>query len=990
MRLPSKHKNDTPASWKQHRNLYCLRLEPLERRDLLAVDFPPVSEVAPLGSLIYTTQVSDQISVPGELDEFQIDLDAHQTITAILKPSAGLTGTLDLSGHAADPISVSAISSGPGDPIVIQTQPTLAAGTYTFGVSELGGVGGLYNLQLYLNAHFEEETFSGIVNDTLATAENIDHSFIALPSGERAAVVTSSGFLEVVEDFESGSLDNRWTTFSDDGGRIQVTDAFGASSGNFALLMDKVGSTSVSQNNEAIFTVDLSETNQPILNFDHVAFSDETDLLPLDFVGSVNGDGISISDDGTNWRTIVNAPSGFNWTTYTIDLASAASAAGMSLGANFQIKFQQFDNFSLTTDGRGFDNISIAEATNLLGGIDPDFFEYSLADGQTSTLQSSAPFELLDANGTLLALSSPLGSSQHVIDDFLDQTTNGVADSYFVRVASSAAYRLLVTRGHEFDNGANQGLPNAQSLAPSGHLLGYATSPSTADTIFLDFSSGTVTSGAGGVAFTYEESGMLVEALSPGSNYFLQDGGGISIVEPTSAGVRFSTLTGQLFDLNSVFVDFAGTGGQLISNTGQSIDISSTGTLNVGFDQVSYVDWVFTNTPGTLMRLDNMVVSDPASTVQTGDFYAFHAEVGDSLAVSLQRPMDGTDEPPNDLLPRLEIYDSNGVYLAGETNVLPAVNLSPTSAGTHYARVTGAAGTSGEFFLTVTGNTSTSRLFEVASSTPVDGAFLTSSLVEITIDFDEPLLASTLSADDLTLNGIPAASVFLTGASTAVFGLSAPLPEGTYTASLAAGAVTNLQGTPIESFDATFGVDVSAPRIINSTLQDGDNLAATSTILSLTFDEPLDETKLDTTDILLNGTPVSAIEYDAATGILDITLDNLLPDSNQQLVVRSGPDALTDLAGNALDGEPVFPIPPNQSGDGVPGGDFSLSFTTELGSVPLATPFQRLARWWGRLATIDSDFIRRRLHGGSRRRRRLYRRLHASPASQHACRTRVD
>ena len=71
--------------------------------------------------------------------------------------------------------------------------------------------------------------------------------------------------------------------------------------------------------------------------------------LPPNFAGLAGGDGVAISDDGLNWHTVLNATNGASgvWNDVTIDLAAEADSAGMTLGANFQIQFQQFDNFLL-------------------------------------------------------------------------------------------------------------------------------------------------------------------------------------------------------------------------------------------------------------------------------------------------------------------------------------------------------------------------------------------------------------------------------------------------------------------------------------------------------------------------------------------------------------------------------------------------------------------------------------------------------------------
>ena len=63
-----------------------------------------------------------------------------------------------------------------------------------------------------------------------------------------------------------------------------------------SLLMDR-NPDGANNLNEAIWTVDLSAVAQPTLNFSYAEWNDEQTSLPLDFTGSVNGDGVAISDD---------------------------------------------------------------------------------------------------------------------------------------------------------------------------------------------------------------------------------------------------------------------------------------------------------------------------------------------------------------------------------------------------------------------------------------------------------------------------------------------------------------------------------------------------------------------------------------------------------------------------------------------------------------------------------------------------------------------
>ena len=162
------------------------------------------------------------------------------------------------------------------------------------------------------------------------------------------------------DDFESGTLGSDWTTSSTGAGRIQVSSTQGAASGSFALLMDS-SVNGVNSLNEAIWNIDLTGLAAPMLSFSFAEWGDESHALPSTFTGSVNGDGVSMSDDGATWHTILNATASSTgvWVDGTYDLATLATNAGLTLGPNFRIKFQQYDNFSINTDGRGWDDIRI-------------------------------------------------------------------------------------------------------------------------------------------------------------------------------------------------------------------------------------------------------------------------------------------------------------------------------------------------------------------------------------------------------------------------------------------------------------------------------------------------------------------------------------------------------------------------------------------------------------------------------------------------------
>jgi len=373
-----------------------------------------------------------------------------------------------------------------GDGVVVQTVPIPILGTYTVEVSGSAGTLGNYELELLLNAAKEDESTGGPTNDTFGTAQDIDSSFLSLGFGtaERGAVVGALASSIESEDFESGSLGGQWSTFSShSAGRIQVTDSFGAAAGSFALLMDTTISLTPTLN-KAIWRVDLSGVTNPVLSFSHADFFDEETALPSNFIGFRNGDGVAISDDGLNWHTVTNAtniPSG-TWESVEIDLAAEAAASGMTLGTNFRIKFQQFDNSPLPGDGRGYDEIRITVPDV---SSPEDWYRFGLADGQSATLglttlnESNPLVDLYSADGTTLLASGTAGEITQIIRNFVDDTTDGTTTYYFARVSGlDGQYSLVVTRDADFDADSdadgNDVLESAADITLTGTVLGSA------------------------------------------------------------------------------------------------------------------------------------------------------------------------------------------------------------------------------------------------------------------------------------------------------------------------------------------------------------------------------------------------------------------------------------------------------------------------------------------------------------------------------------
>ena len=141
--------------------------------DVVRAAFPTNwTRVSPRGSLIFEGSVSAAVSQAGDEDGFTVDLDEGQSLAALAVAGGGLQPALAMFGPGDVPLA----SGG----AVLQCRPVAEAGRYRVEVSGTGGSAGSYELRLILNAAWELEESGGAANDTPATAQDLETSFVAL------------------------------------------------------------------------------------------------------------------------------------------------------------------------------------------------------------------------------------------------------------------------------------------------------------------------------------------------------------------------------------------------------------------------------------------------------------------------------------------------------------------------------------------------------------------------------------------------------------------------------------------------------------------------------------------------------------------------------------------------------------------------------------------------------------------------------------------
>ncbi|MEM7456966.1 MAG: S8 family serine peptidase [Planctomycetota bacterium] len=673
---------------------------------------PPVG-IGAVGGLAYELAFSGSFVSGTETGVQILPLDANQNLSVRVNGPAGMTITvLDPGGNTIGS------ATGTGAETIINSIPVQTGGTYVIEIVSGGATGG-YTGSWMLNSAFETEGPATGDNNTQANAEDLNAAALSFGASE---IMTVTGVLPgvsgtpvIVENFDSGGFGPGWTTASSNSfGRIQVTGQFGTAGGANALVMDSnLDSNYV--NNEAIWNVDLSSIANPILAFSHIQWSDETDSLPASFTGSVDGDGVSISDDGVNWYTILNSPGASSWTAESFDLVTLANQYGLTLGSSFYVKFQQYDNFEMTTDGRGYDEIAI-----LVPDVSPDWYSFDLNDGESAAIAmkmispGSAMLNLYDDAGNLVQSGVSVGNADQMIQ-FVDPTNDGSPDTWYAEVVGNGArYVLNVMSNATFDMEPNDSMGTAIDISGLGGAFGFASTQSSALAEPDDFPDGTILdSSFAGVTLSNDVGGGNVYGATAGFGaptgtiVFAPSVGGASgwsdfdneLRADFDAPVGFVSIDVGSDDASDIaFLNAYDSAGNLLATvTSGSVSTGNSETISITRPQADIAYIIAAGLGGDITPLDNLVYEVAGSA----DWYAIDAAAGQQISLEGVLPGAGPDfffngldlGGSSDLT--IELYDPSGVLVATGSEI---VDHTALATGTYTIQVLSNGGR-GEYFL---------------------------------------------------------------------------------------------------------------------------------------------------------------------------------------------------------------------------------------------------------------------------------------------------
>jgi predicted outer membrane repeat protein len=471
------------------------------------VAFPPLTAVAPRGSLVYASESSPRAIAPdSDTDTFTINLDAGQRIIAALEPASGLQGSLQLFSPTSVLIK-SANATAPGQPIAIDSVLAPVSGTYTIVVAGLAGTTGDYVVRVALNAHDEAEASGTSGNNALATAENIDANFLPLgPVASRGAALGRTDRITysaaaASPSFQDISATGQRSTAAIGDDAVDTLSAAQLAGFSFPLFGKNYTSLSFSTNGLMSFV----SPDEEHLNTDLSAAPEEPVLAVLWDDLEIDNTGVGAASRNVYWQVVGSGPSAqlnIQWNnahrvdetgTFTFQAILSAdggiqlnylSGVDAAVVGSATVGAKEAGTESPQTilvDFNGSQPLGPLVGPNLSVRLTPstptaDYYSFTVSAGASVTLAATA----LNAGSLALdlrdALDAPLAigaAGAHNVSKIISNYSAAPA-TYYVRVAgeSDVSYSLVVTKNAAFDTEPNNTIATAQSVAGTRGVLG--------------------------------------------------------------------------------------------------------------------------------------------------------------------------------------------------------------------------------------------------------------------------------------------------------------------------------------------------------------------------------------------------------------------------------------------------------------------------------------------------------------------------------------
>ena len=337
---------NTPVDTQQNGTVYAKTwLSTLEGIDLFGTDFcvTPVNLQTAGG----TAQVVFQITNLGDTAAGAFDVEFYLSDDSSIDPASDLQLLIASGDVNYDPAEPEACHITAGIPAGASFTPGAPVEVVVPTVDPFG-TSGPYYIGMFVDADGDVVEVDETNNLNEGQEQDMDSVLYVTPAT-----------VPFVEDWESGSFASYWEVSEGAQGQIEVTSSNGPYEGSYHVTLDDTMADDVYSLNQLTLHVDLAGTTGMGLSFANREWGDE------DHSGI---DGVQISvDGGASWHEIVALTGTNSGEAYTLRRPYDLDALGLTYTDDTLIRFQQYDNFPITSDGFAFDLITIDEM--------PDFQE---------------------------------------------------------------------------------------------------------------------------------------------------------------------------------------------------------------------------------------------------------------------------------------------------------------------------------------------------------------------------------------------------------------------------------------------------------------------------------------------------------------------------------------------------------------------------------------------------------------------------------------
>lgn len=251
---------------------------------------------------------------------------------------------------------------------------------------------------------------AGPLHEGAVVFENVQSGYAAaFPVGLE---IETPATLPFSETFEDGPVLRPCWRLSGTGPYVmQVTGANGPGQGSAHFTMDSA--SSVYARNELTLCVDLEGRRDVQLSYLARSFGDESHVPAVNpYTLGADCDSVAISDDGYTWyevQPLRGLPSVY--TRYQVNLDAAVAAWGLEYNRYFRIRFTQYDNGKIPSDGIGLDDISVtgqlAETPTPTATATPSFTSTPTATATPTPTSSDTPTPTFTWTPTASATATP-------------------------------------------------------------------------------------------------------------------------------------------------------------------------------------------------------------------------------------------------------------------------------------------------------------------------------------------------------------------------------------------------------------------------------------------------------------------------------------------------------------------------------------------------------------------------------------------------------